>query len=362
MNNLVRVMTALFIMLVAPAFAQTTTIASSQFNAWNISSFRYQNTGLFSHCAASAPYRSGILLLFSINERMEWTVGFANPRWRLNEGSNINLQYYIDNDRPISGSAFVSSPSLLLMRLPDDRHLFQRMRAGRILYVNAAGYSVQFALTGTSIVLQTLLSCVSSNGANVLPQVRQPVPIQPSPPNIREAQPSQPPNTRPETTADQRLEATQFASNILNHDGMRGIRLLTLSQLRQSDLPEFFRSSDVVWQGPSIIGSLRVVSGRGASDLDTLAAEIISSDARSCRGEFATGRTADADLPTSRRIQTFCSGTEGQSVTFAYLLLPMPGGVVYQISTLGFGDRQASNTQDQRVRDAVRAVVLRQRD
>jgi hypothetical protein len=44
-------------------------------------------------------------LIFSINNRMVWNVGFVNSAWTLNQGGTINLQYYVDNNPPRSGVA-----------------------------------------------------------------------------------------------------------------------------------------------------------------------------------------------------------------------------------------------------------------
>jgi len=253
------------------------------------------------------------------------------------------------------------------MTLPDNNQLFQQVRAGQILYVNAAAQSFQFSLTGTSVVLQALLRCASSSGADLTTQAQAPQ-AAPAPAPVAAARPAPTPAPTPApsvATADQRLEATQFAANLLTEAGMRGARLLTSSELRNSNLPRFFQASDVVWRADGVLGSLRVLTGRSGVSLDTLSAEIIADDARNCRGEFATGRTADADLPDIRRVQTYCSNAGGQAATFAYLLMPLGGGVVYQLSTVGMTstgepDRTSTSTEDGRLRDAVRSVVLRE--
>jgi hypothetical protein len=333
------------------AAAQDTTIASATFNGWQIHSFRSPSTGQFSHCAASARYRSGTTLLFSINHRIGWNIGFVNEKWNLATPSSIPLQYRIDQLGWRRGTATTISNRHVTMNLPDDSQFFQQMRSGQLLYVDAGGQSFQFQLTGTSVILQTLLRCASSAGVDISPQGQTAQP--------REA----PPATRPTATggnAEQRLEATQFAANLLAQEQMRGFRLLSSSELRASSLPEFFRASDVVWQREGVTGSIRVLAGRAGQGAEELAAALIADDARNCRGEFASGRTADTDLPAIRRVQTYCSNQGGRPVVLAYLFLPMRGGVIYQMSTFANGDRQATTAEDQRLRDAVRAVAQRE--
>lgn len=241
------------------------------------------------------------------------------------------------------------------MALPGDSNLFQQMRAGQILSVTTAGQNFQFRLTGTSVVLQTLLRCANSNGIDVATQPQTATLAPPPATPQREAAPRPAPSG---PTMEQRLEATQFAANLMAEDDMRRFRLVTSSELRASSLSGFFKASDVVWQGEGVTGSIRIITGQNRN-LDAIAAEIIADDARNCRGEFVTGRTADADLPDIRRVQTYCSNAGGRQAVCAYLFLPMPGGVIYQISTIGPADRPAANREDQRVRDAVRSVVLR---
>jgi hypothetical protein len=103
---------------------------------------------------------------------------------------------------------------------------------------------------------------------------------------------------------------------------------------------------------------LLIHPNRDLNSLDGLAADIIAGDARACSGEFATARTADADMPNVRRLSTFCV-LDANPITLTYLLLPMPGRLVYQMTIVGRSSRSAASAEDQRLRDAVHAVVAR---
>jgi len=87
------------------SWAQNVTSSTIRHGGWAISSHRNQASGQFSHCTAGVSYNSGIFLIFSINNRMVWNVGFVNSAWTLNQGGTINLQYYVDNNPPRSGVA-----------------------------------------------------------------------------------------------------------------------------------------------------------------------------------------------------------------------------------------------------------------
>jgi hypothetical protein len=53
--------------------------------------------GGFSHCAASASYQNGILLMFSVAKNFAWSIGFANPKWHIRTGTQYNVAYWVDN-------------------------------------------------------------------------------------------------------------------------------------------------------------------------------------------------------------------------------------------------------------------------
>jgi hypothetical protein len=50
---------------------------------WKAGAYAKDATDQFSHCAASARYKSGITVYFSINRSFEWSMGFSNPTWKL---------------------------------------------------------------------------------------------------------------------------------------------------------------------------------------------------------------------------------------------------------------------------------------
>ncbi|WP_270934426.1 hypothetical protein [Falsiroseomonas oryzae] len=339
----------------APLAVEAAEIRSARFQNWTISSHSSDRTGQFSHCAANASYRSGIVLLFSINENQQWTIGFLSRNWNLRPGSEIDLTYFVDNRPPRPGVARALDANLVLMPLPPENSLFQQMRAGQVLTVLAAGQTFQFSLTGTSVMLQTLLDCSRSRG-NITVAVPQPAPPQ-APTPTQSAQPrDRPPST---SSAERRLEATQFVANLLSDSGMRGFRIMTTSEMQREDTIPHIRAADVAWQGDGTLGTLHVLSGPAAGNLDRQASEIIASDARDCPGEFMTARVADAEMRNVRRLMTFCTIRPNESLALHYMLLPMPGGIAYQLAIIGRAGRDAASVEDQRLRDAVHSVVTR---
>lgn len=340
----------------ASANAQPVMIAQERFGGWSLQSFRSSPTGQFSHCAASASYQSGITLLYSVNSRIEWSMGFASDRWNLQQGARIPVEFAIDGLPSRSATGTAVNSRHVVVPLPDDAQLFQQMRGGNRMIVAGAGETVPFQLTGTSVVLAALLRCANDSGRSIVLNAPQPasrpnVAVNPAPP----APPQQPAGV----TADMRLEATQFVANLLSQAEMRGFRLLTSSEIRSANTSTFVRSSDVAWRGDTAAGTLHIHPNQDPRSLDRLAADIIASDARACPGEFLTGRTADEDMTNVRRLHTLCGHSNGSIEAISYLLLPMPGQIVYQLSTATTVSRNEAAAEDRRLRDAVHAVVSR---
>ena len=64
---------------------------------WMGSAYTEDNTGAFSHCAASASYNSGIIFLVSVNRNWGWNLGFAHPSWALTPGQTIPINLTFDD-------------------------------------------------------------------------------------------------------------------------------------------------------------------------------------------------------------------------------------------------------------------------
>jgi len=343
-----------FLVFSFPVVAQV--ISSSRFEGWELTSHKSATTGQFTHCAAMARYNSGVDLLYSVSHRFDWNMGFASNSWNLQQGTQVPIIYAIDSLPPRAATAVAVSNRHVVVPLPDDPRLFQQMRAGLRMTVTGAGQTLTFNLTRTSLVLATLLACANDNGRSVrvqAPSSPAPQPV-PSGPQVATS-----PRGTAGVTADMRIEATQFVANLLSQANMRGFRILTRTELQSDQLSSFIRTSDVVWQGEGSFGTLHIRSNLDARELDGLAAEVIAWDARVCTGEFITGRTSDPEMTNVRRLHTFCRSPDGLLETISYLLIPMPGRLVYQLSTVAPLSRSEAEPEDRRLRDAVHAVISR---
>jgi hypothetical protein len=281
-------------------------------------------------------------------------MGFASDNWNLRVNDRIPIAFSIDGFAPRQAVATAINPQQAVVSMPDDPHLFQQMRAGIRMTVTGAGQILVFDLRHTSVVLATLLRCASDRGQSVTVQATAPrPPSDPRPGGEGQAEAAR------AVTADMRIEATQFVANLLSHADMRGFRILTRSDLDRDNISPFVRASDVAWRGESSFGTLHIHPNIDPRDLDRLSSELIAADSRACSGEFMTGRMADPEMSNVRRLHTFCGRPDGGLETVSYLLLPMPGRLVYQLSTSSPLSRGEAAPEDRRLRDAVHAVISR---
>ncbi|WP_321344111.1 hypothetical protein [Breoghania sp.] len=142
--------------------AQAEQISKFKIGNWEGGAYTHTQTGEFSHCAASASYRSGITLVFSIHRDLNWAFGLVNKNWKLEVGKTYPVRYWVDRGRDYSGTAEVISESQVKVPLPGDDRLFAAVRRGRQLTVLAANDEMKFTLTTTNRMLSRLFDCARS--------------------------------------------------------------------------------------------------------------------------------------------------------------------------------------------------------
>ncbi|MEJ2117096.1 MAG: hypothetical protein P8Y36_03990, partial [Alphaproteobacteria bacterium] len=96
MRFITTVLLSLFCLL---SHAAAGTLGSYKTGAWIISAHDNSDTGAFSHCSASVEYRSGILVIFTVDKNYVWSMSFANKEWTLTKGDRYDIAYSIDSGR-----------------------------------------------------------------------------------------------------------------------------------------------------------------------------------------------------------------------------------------------------------------------
>ena len=148
---------------VAPQKADAKQISRFKVKSWSGGAYANNRTGAFSHCAASVKYKSGILLLFSVDKDLKWRMGFAKTSWQLNRGDTYPISYRIDRNRIYRATAQAMNKSLATVKLPGKQApVFNQMRRGMMLSVATKTDVLKFRLNGSSRMLTSLLACASA--------------------------------------------------------------------------------------------------------------------------------------------------------------------------------------------------------
>jgi S1-C subfamily serine protease len=178
---------ALFVLLFAAFFVQVAIGSDAHakgpfglihVGAWKGGAYTDDNTGAFSHCAASSTYASGITLVVGENAGNGWLLGFASPAFHLTKGNTVPLDVTFDGQAEARLFATASSENMAIAILPPNvARAFQKAS----LMVAVAGRStMQFNLTSTAPLLAVLASCVSkirSDGINSAGDFTAPKPV-----------------------------------------------------------------------------------------------------------------------------------------------------------------------------------------
>lgn len=144
--------------------ASSAEIAKLRIGNWQGGAFSNDQNGTFSHCAASARYKSGITLVFSVSNDRVWSMGFSSSTWNLNRGSSYPVRYWVDNGEVLNGTAYAKTDKLAQVILPANSSLFGAFRYGQMLRVAAEQQTLAFRLTDTSELLNALLQCSRDYG------------------------------------------------------------------------------------------------------------------------------------------------------------------------------------------------------
>ncbi|WP_426410799.1 S1C family serine protease [Bradyrhizobium ganzhouense] len=133
---------------------------------WIGGAFSNDETGAFSHCAATTPYASGVILVVSQNAAGTWSLAFASPGYHFNKGENAAIDVTFDGQERarLYATAYQSNMLTAIMPLNVVR-TFQKAS----LMVATAGHAVlNFDLTSTGPVIAALANCVTKVKADGL--------------------------------------------------------------------------------------------------------------------------------------------------------------------------------------------------
>ena len=126
---------------------------------WTGGAFSNDETGAFSHCAVTAPYANGVILVVSQNAAGIWSLAFASPNYHFNKGENAAIDVTFDGQEQARLFATAYRPDMLTAVMPlNVVRTFQKAS----LMVATAGHAVlNFDLRSTGPVITALANCVT---------------------------------------------------------------------------------------------------------------------------------------------------------------------------------------------------------
>ena len=355
--------------LVAPAAASAATIQTYKVANWDLGAYTNNTTGRFTHCAASGRYRNGLTLIFSVTEKLDWGISFLNPEWNLREGRVIEIEFQIDGGRVNRATARAVASKQIVAKLPDSADLFNQFRYGSRLVVSINdGKPVPFNLSDTNAMLTEVLRCANRHkgyvdrGGNSLRDANRNSGLRddglrndglrsddrlsrtPGVDEDRRQTPPAPAKQGSTPTPESQAEAREVATNILRRANFN------YEVQKPDQLTDELRNTfDAVWRGDGVLGTLRIVS----ASVDKVRGDMISSDAVTCKGKFASGALPAMSGSQSQTIFTSCEGQSNWSVY--YIVVPRRKGGIYLLGISGSGEVAA---RLQNVASAYRTVAL----
>jgi hypothetical protein len=302
-----------------------------QMGLWSGGAWTNDQTGAFSHCAASVPYQSGITMFAAVNRSYSWSLGFGDPRWTLSPKTQIPIELHFDAGPAFNVFGTVIAPTLVEVPMPDNSKLINTFRYSAQMNALAQGQVFTFNLTGTSRIMVQLASCVRTELALETTQPsRAPVAVPQAP--------SAPPQG-PVASQEAQIEEMQLATNFLLAARLSSARVLT-----RPETPIELSSFGAAWKADDALGGVKIFLPRpGLTGLE-IASDLIGADSQTCRGKFASARTSDlVDSDVVFRASSSCVDSENDRAAQYFIAPRSKGGfVAFMVLAVTAAERQAN--------------------
>ncbi|MGY8666706.1 serine protease [Bradyrhizobium sp. UFLA05-109] len=126
---------------------------------WIGGAFSNEQTGAFSHCAATAPYANGVSLVVGHNVAGSWLLSFASPSFKFTKGENAAIDVIFDGQEQARLFATANAPNMLTAIMPPNvTRMFQK---ASLMVATAGRNALQFQLTSTAPLIAALATCVT---------------------------------------------------------------------------------------------------------------------------------------------------------------------------------------------------------
>src|SRR5262249_32961383 len=113
-----------------------------------------------SHCAATASYGSGNILVVGQNASNSWLLSFANPAFQLTKGKTFPIDVTFDGQSQARLFATANSDIMLTAILPPN--VARTFQKASLMVAVTGSSAMNFNLTSTGPLLGALANCVST--------------------------------------------------------------------------------------------------------------------------------------------------------------------------------------------------------
>jgi S1-C subfamily serine protease len=127
---------------------------------WQGGAFTDDSTGAFSHCAATATYGNGNILVVGQNASNSWLLSFANPSFRLTKGKTSQIDVTFDGQSQARLFATANSEIMLTAILPPN--VARAFQKASLMVAVSGSTALNFNLASTGPLLGAIANCVST--------------------------------------------------------------------------------------------------------------------------------------------------------------------------------------------------------
>jgi len=325
---------------------------------WKGGAFTSDQTGIFSHCVAGANYDSGIYFMVMIDQGSGWSLAFQHPKWSFANGQSFPIALTFDGQSPFYVQGVAVGTSLVKVPMPTNSALIAQFRKAKAMTAFTQGQLFQFKLDQTAVLLPTLANCVAvvkqqgvANAGDFAVRLA-PKPVATAlPPVGGSLRPDAPQNASPEM----QIEAIELASNFILKTTLRNPRVLS-----RAETPIAVASHGAAWKSDEAVGFVRIVPPiDGIKGLD-VASAVVATDARDCKGKFASGRTSElVDSDVVFRGFSSCEDSDGARFSQYFIVSRKKGGfVLFSVVSNMKTEEAKTVTKEERLVDFRKAALV----
>jgi S1-C subfamily serine protease len=133
---------------------------------WVGGAFSNDETGAFSHCAATAPYANGVILVVGQNSGGSWILSFASPSYRFKQGENAAIDVIFDGQEQARLFATANQTNMLSSVMPAN--VVRTFQKASLMVATSGRTVLNFDLTSAGPVIAALANCVTKVKADGL--------------------------------------------------------------------------------------------------------------------------------------------------------------------------------------------------